>query len=632
MPDNKVYGTDEPKEEENSFTSSTDYEVPLDQTQQTSFGTDAALGRNGNLSAGADDSSGGRANSQQTGDDATPVRSTRRPWSTHTVSFQNLAGKGSIDTETQENSSSNNDSVDNHAKRSMEIRMDGHVLELRQADDGTNVTTIIRPTTLVTNNSLSASDVNVTSATSLSWADSDDALDYQDDDDAETPRFRDLFNIRSMSLAIVKCMPCFWLSCFRHNHQLHGAAFSDRFILSRLNVLSFFFAAGQLAASVWLCVVLFVDGAEQEFRHGFHLWNNNGIVAFIGCLGVLLLFTCFWTVRIVKEVDLVGALRFLWLLLWILPIEAFLNIVAFDYHGVTSIWIIHYWPTAQLWWFRERFCYPGTEDDLCKVPIIKEDTYSEEEWCEDKYNTTGCTEIRDKAQEETRVFLLFFYRTLASWGCVYMFVIYLTIKCLERIISKPMLQKSREVNVVGWLTFPVVCTALFGGINLFSPFSYLDKLTEQRWVAYLYLIASGLFLIALLMGWFLSAFSIRSNTDKKIKSKAALILVGVLFVNAFVLIAIFVTSVIWSRDLMLSDSERGTIACTVNNSECTNCDGAAGDKQCPEWSEEDVTGIVRRQLKQSAILASIFILYDLKVMRHGLNLRKHLRKYEIDYV
>ena len=99
-----------------------------------------------------------------------------------------------------------------------------------------------------------------------------------------------------------------------------------------------------------------------------------------------------------------------------------------------------------------------------------------------EYNSTECTEIRDEAQKETAFILSTFYRSLASWGLVYVFVMILIIKSLERIISKPMVQKSREVNVVGWLTFPVFCTALFGSIILFSPYTYLDKLVQPRYV------------------------------------------------------------------------------------------------------------------------------------------------------
>lgn len=153
-----------------------------------------------------------------------------------------------------------------------------------------------------------------------------------------------------------------------------------------------------------------------------------------------------------------------------------------------------------------------------------------------------------------------------------------------------------------------------------------------RWGGNLYLIASGLFLLALLMGWFLSACSIRSNTDKQKKSTAALILIGVLFINAIVLVGIFVLSLMWSYKLALTDQERGNIACAISDNECTSCDAILAQNRCPEWSEEDITEIVRRQLKQSATLAAIFILYDVNVMMHGLNLRKHLSMYQIDYV
>lgn len=452
-----------------------------------------------------------------------------------------------------------------------------------------------------------------------------------------TRRVKDIFNLHTISILIVKWIPYVCLCCFSNNHELRGSVFSDRFILARLNILSFFFSATTLVASLWLIVVIFVEGNINTYwddhQHKFHLWNNNGSIVLIGCLAFVLLFTCFWTARIVKEVDLVGALRFLWLLLWILPIAVFLNITAFDYHEVTSAWIRHNWNSMQLWWFRNHLCFPETAESLCMVPIKGGFNYtSEDEWCLGRYNTTGCTEIRDEAQKQTSFILLCFYRSLASWGCIYMFIMLLIIKSLERIISKPMVQKSREVNVVSWLTFPVLCTALYGSVILFSPYTYFDKLIQPRLIGYLYLITSGLFLIALLMGWILSAFSIRSNVDKQNKSNAALILVVVLFINAFVLLTIMMSSIVWSRNLDLDDGERGSIACTLNNSECTNCDDRIAAFRCPEWNFEEITNIVCRQLIQSAVMAAIFILYDLNVMIHGFNLRKHLSMYQIDYV
>lgn len=134
------------------------------------------------------------------------------------------------------------------------------------------------------------------------------------------------------------------------------------------------------------------------------------------------------------------------------------------------------------------------------------------------------------------------------------------------------------------------------------------------------------------MGWILSAFSIQSNLDKQNKSNAALILVVVLFINAFALLTILMVSFMWSNELNLTDGERGDIACTLNDGQCSNCNSGVEALRCPEWSFEEITSIVRRELMQSAVMAAIFILYDLNVMIHGFNLRKHLSMYQIDYV
>lgn len=153
-----------------------------------------------------------------------------------------------------------------------------------------------------------------------------------------------------------------------------------------------------------------------------------------------------------------------------------------------------------------------------------------------------------------------------------------------------------------------------------------------RWIGYLYMITSSLFLIALFLGWFLSAFSIRSNVDKNNKRNAVLFLIMVLFLNAALLVSIFAISISWSYHLELTGFDRATLACNMKNSQCTGCNDVVTENSCPEWSSEDIRSIMRRQLKQSATLAVIFLLYDLNVMIHGLHLRKHLIMYQIDYV
>jgi hypothetical protein len=441
-------------------------------------------------------------------------------------------------------------------------------------------------------------------------------------------------NLYRISLCIVESAPCFLFCCCNKN-ELQGGTSSDRFILARLNTISFFFTSCQLAACLWLATVLFwVSGEGVKGTFAPHLWNVNGAVFAVGIVGGVIMITSFFTIRIINDVDLVGALRYLWFILWIFPIELFFNITLFDYHRITDVWVVHWWTAEQLSWFRKKFCAVGTAETLCVVPIEGGADYlSEDQWCEDNYNSTLCTSIRDEAQKETSFWLIIFYTSLAAWGVILMFLFLLVINTLERIISKPIVQKSRETNVPGWLTFPTVATALVGTVYLYSPSSFLRVLESQRWVGILYLATSGLFLVALLIGWFLSGFTIRSNVDKRNKGTAVVVFISVLAINTIVLAALFVSSIVWSTKVNLNQGQRGDIACMVDeNIDCTNCDAVFSKNKCPEWSLEDVESIMRTQLKQSATLAAIFILYAVNVMSYGINLRKHLSMYQIDYV
>jgi hypothetical protein len=148
----------------------------------------------------------------------------------------------------------------------------------------------------------------------------------------------------------------------------------------------------------------------------------------------------------------------------------------------------------------------------------------------------------------------------------------------------------------------------------------------------MYTITSALFFIALLMGCCLSSYSVRSNTDKRRKGTAVIVFIGILAVNACLLATLFITSIVWSAQVELNGSQRGDIACLINDNDCTNCDAELSTAKCPEWSVADVTAIVQTQLKQSASLAAIFMLYALNVMSYGINLRRHLSRYQIDYV
>ena len=126
--------------------------------------------------------------------------------------------------------------------------------------------------------------------------------------------------------------------------------------------------------------------------------------------------------------------------------------------------------------FRKQFCEKGTADKECMVPLFGGPDYSSEvEWCIEFHNKTDtCTDIRNQAQDEMEIYMLYYYTGLAGVGCVLMGLLLLIVNSLERIISKPIVQKSRESNVPAWLTLPTSVGALVGSVFLWSQSSVLS--------------------------------------------------------------------------------------------------------------------------------------------------------------
>ena len=64
------------------------------------------------------------------------------------------------------------------------------------------------------------------------------------------------------------------------------------------------------------------------------LWNVNTFVFLAGLLGALVFFIMIYARRrVFKELDLAGSLRFLWLMLWIVPLQIFCAIGMFGKYG-----------------------------------------------------------------------------------------------------------------------------------------------------------------------------------------------------------------------------------------------------------------------------------------------------------
>jgi hypothetical protein len=141
---------------------------------------------------------------------------------------------------------------------------------------------------------------------------------------------------------VVTRAPCFWGCGF--GSQI---APTDKAILGRLNILVAFFSAGQVGSALFLFIVMFLPNlvdrevtqqSDKEAENGgsgieilVNIWNINTHVYALGVLASVNLFASILTIRVIRNVNLVGAIRYLWLLLWMIPFQIYFLIGLFDY-------------------------------------------------------------------------------------------------------------------------------------------------------------------------------------------------------------------------------------------------------------------------------------------------------------
>ena len=184
-----------------------------------------------------------------------------------------------------------------------------------------------------------------------------------------------------VAIFVVEKAPCFF--CRRMPQATYKS------VLVRLNMLSAFFALGQVASAGALYVIMLwptgglvdrdlpsetqneVDN-QSNFEVLTNVWNLNGAVLCLGILGVVMLVSIFFTRRAFRNVSLKAAIRYLWLLLWVLPLQIYWCIGMFDYFRVTDVWIKFWWRDRTMAWFRRRYCEPPeVANTRCAVPVFE---------------------------------------------------------------------------------------------------------------------------------------------------------------------------------------------------------------------------------------------------------------------
>ncbi len=406
---------------------------------------------------------------------------------------------------------------------------------------------------------------------------------------------------KNVAACLAKYAPCFW--CSRESLNMTT---TNQAILLRLNALTAFFSLVQVASSSFLTFVLFngnlldrhaeyVSMGRGEVVNSPNMWSVNGGIISSGVLAVCVFIGMLCSRRGLRELSLPTSLRTLWFMLWIIPIQVYLFVSMFDYHGVTAVWVRHWWAAEATAWFRYKSCAPNTYNTLCVVPIDGLPFFdSANEWCDFYYNSTDCVSIRNAAQAKTTSWTLFYALMNGVLGVIVFLLLLLMVKVLEGIITRPIMQKSRERNIPMWLTLPMYGCAFTGAVLLYSPSSILkiDKGNLLKsWPGVVYLIAAALYAIAALLGFWMSRYSILNSRDKRAKLFIVLLFILVMTLTLLSVAALFVGCVLLSTsyvDNNMNDEIRGILACSISAGSCTFCDNDEGMPRCPQWSEDDV--------------------------------------------
>mmetsp|Transcript_2288 Transcript_2288/g.4900 ORF Transcript_2288/g.4900 Transcript_2288/m.4900 type:complete len:471 (-) Transcript_2288:432-1844(-) len=333
------------------------------------------------------------------------------------------------------------------------------------------------------------------------------------------------------------------------------------------------------------------------------IWNLIWIIFLLGIIGLVIFIFSFFAIKTIKEVILAGAMRFYWLLIWMIPVEIFFIVSLFDWRTFTKTLAVHWWAKPSFSLIRNFTCERESCEDFldgistaetkCKVPVFQNPAEMELElniWCLERYKSNNCYDILENAQNSFLNIANIFFGVNIGIGVFLLILLYLTMRSLTEVISKPIVQRSQAANIPAWLSVPIV-----GSVYMHFLLQPQNSVSVEysRWIAILYLVSAGTFSIAALLSWHIAATSVMNRADKKRKQISVILFIFAMELTIVVLVSIFVTSVVMLVSFTqksISDKEWYGSACKLdrNLNNCATCTDP-NNQECPQWSKK--TGI-----------------------------------------
>lgn len=178
------------------------------------------------------------------------------------------------------------------------------------------------------NDSLDTSAAFSTAESRQDIGDDGESDSHDEDDKNERRRIRKLLACcfgdynRRMAVFVADWAPCFL--CVRMNK-------TNRNLLSRLNIVAGFFYLVQIGLAMYFVIVMLdpriVDRTinAEEYKPSanviINVWSPTSYLVLQWATCCVALLSTILTHRIIQNVDLQGSVRYLWVLLWMLPIE-----------------------------------------------------------------------------------------------------------------------------------------------------------------------------------------------------------------------------------------------------------------------------------------------------------------------
>ena len=167
---------------------------------------------------------------------------------------------------------------------------------------------------------------------------------------------------------------------------------------------------------------------------------------------------------------------------------------------------------------RDVLCESGTANGKCKVPILGGTFYkNKEEWCMEEYNITDCDELRDGARYTFTSASQLLHTLNMVWALLLVVLMWVTLCLLHAIITLPIVQQSKDSNILLWLTFPIVGCYMVGYLLLYAHTSVGEVFRDANMIASAYLVGWGLFTPAAILGLVLKLYTVPNIRLRRIK-------------------------------------------------------------------------------------------------------------------